>query len=88
MPAFGFDASQWSCLDQMWNAERVELKRQTRRRVPTAFPVAAGEQDGHRGTGLVTPETQIAWGLGYIRAAYGTPCNAWAKWRARSPHWY
>ena len=22
------------------------------------------------------PATQIAWGLGYIRAAYGTPCNA------------
>ena len=24
------------------------------------------------------PATQIRWGLGYIKAIYGTPCGAWA----------
>jgi hypothetical protein len=24
------------------------------------------------------PATQIRWGLGYIRASYGSPCGAWA----------
>ena len=27
------------------------------------------------------PATQIRWGLGYIKADYGTPCNAWAFWQ-------
>jgi SLT domain-containing protein len=34
------------------------------------------------------PATQIRWGLDYIRSAYGSPSNAWAKWNQRSPHWY
>ncbi|PRI11478.1 hypothetical protein [Leucobacter massiliensis] len=32
--------------------------------------------------------TQISWGLAYISAAYGSPCNAWAMWQSRNPHWY
>jgi SLT domain-containing protein len=31
---------------------------------------------------------QIAWGLSYIKSVYGSPANAYAKWLARSPHWY
>ena len=34
------------------------------------------------------PMTQIKWGLWYIEMSYGTPCNAWSTWQARSPHWY
>jgi hypothetical protein len=30
--------------------------------------------------------TQIDWGLGYIQAAYGSPCNAWSHETAFS--WY
>lgn len=32
------------------------------------------------------PATQIKWGLGYMNAAYGSPCDAWTFWQAN--HWY
>lgn len=35
------------------------------------------------GTGV---ENQIQWGIGYVRARYGTPQQAWAFWLAN--HWY
>jgi hypothetical protein len=31
---------------------------------------------------------QIRWGMGYIKATYGTPAAAYSAWQARSPHWY
>ena len=31
---------------------------------------------------------QTRWMLGYIKARYGTPVNAWNTWLSRSPHWY
>ena len=30
--------------------------------------------------------TQIKWGLGYIKALYNSPCNAWAFWQRAG--WY
>jgi hypothetical protein len=30
--------------------------------------------------------TQITWGLGYVGARYGNPCDAWDFWQAH--HWY
>jgi cell wall-associated NlpC family hydrolase len=31
---------------------------------------------------------QIRWGLGYIKAVYGSPAAAYQAWLSRSPHWY
>lgn len=31
---------------------------------------------------------QIRWGMGYIKAQYGSPSAALAAWNSRSPHWY
>jgi len=31
---------------------------------------------------------QIRWGLGYIKARYGSPAAALAFWQAQNPHWY
>jgi hypothetical protein len=33
---------------------------------------------------LTNPQTQIRWGEHYIQSRYGTPCQAWAYWQARS----
>ena len=30
--------------------------------------------------------TQVTWGLGYIKSAYGTPCSAWSH--SQSVNWY
>ncbi|MEV6118274.1 lytic transglycosylase domain-containing protein [Streptomyces sp. NPDC052109] len=32
------------------------------------------------------PATQIKWGLNYMNASYGSPCQAWSFWQAN--HWY
>jgi TP901 family phage tail tape measure protein len=34
------------------------------------------------------PTLQTKYGLEYIARSYGNPGNAYAKWKARSPHWY
>jgi hypothetical protein len=34
----------------------------------------------------VNAETQIDWGLNYIRSVYGSPCQAWAHSEATG--WY
>jgi cell wall-associated NlpC family hydrolase len=31
---------------------------------------------------------QIRWGLGYIKARYGSPQAAYSAWLSRNPHWY
>jgi hypothetical protein len=37
---------------------------------------------------LTNGSTQIDWGLGYIKAAYRTPCGAWAFETSHVPYWY
>jgi septal ring factor EnvC (AmiA/AmiB activator) len=32
--------------------------------------------------------TQIDWGLAYIKSAYGSPCGAWGHEMSVNPHWY
>ena len=33
-------------------------------------------------------QTQIDWGLDYIRGRYETPCEALTFWNEQDPHWY
>lgn len=44
-----------------------------------------GTVGGHKTS---DPTLQTIYGLKYIQSAYGSPANAYAKWSARSPHWY
>jgi len=56
--------------------------------IPQALP---GSKMASAGADWKTnPATQIRWGIGYIagRPDYGSPSAAYAKWLARSPHWY
>ncbi|MEU3601952.1 transglycosylase SLT domain-containing protein [Streptomyces sp. NPDC006798] len=32
------------------------------------------------------PETQIEWGVDYMKDRYGSPCGAWTKWQTQG--WY
>ena len=54
--------------------------------IPQSLPAnkMASEGSDYRTNG----ETQIKWGLKYIKQRYGTPTNAWETWQSRSPHWY
>ncbi|CCH79402.1 Secreted protein (fragment) [Nostocoides japonicum T1-X7] len=91
MGSYGFGGGQWGCLVSLWNGESGWSWSATNPSsgaygIPQALPgykMAAVGSDY-----LTNPVTQIRWGLGYIRSAYGSPCAAWSAWQSRSPHWY
>jgi hypothetical protein len=80
LPKFGFDNSQMSCLVPLWAGEsgwRVNAENASSGAygIPQALP---GSKMATAGSDWQTnPATQIAWGLGYIRDRYGSPCGAW-----------
>ncbi|MEV5407732.1 hypothetical protein AB0K60_02680 [Thermopolyspora sp. NPDC052614] len=81
--------AQFQCLDHLWTRESNWNHRATNRSsgaygIPQALPASKMSVSGH--DWRVNPKTQIKWGLRYIRSRYGTPCAAWAHFRARG--WY
>ncbi|MBA2446232.1 MAG: lytic transglycosylase domain-containing protein [Nocardioidaceae bacterium] len=89
LPAYGWSSSEFSCLDQLWVSESDWD--------PTAINPTSGaygipqslpaEKMATTGSDWRTnPATQIAWGLGYIRDSYGTPCGAWSF--KQGNNWY
>jgi hypothetical protein len=85
MSSFGFDPkAQFGCLDNIWTREsgwRYNAENASGAYgIPQALP---GSKMASAGADWQTnPATQIKWGLGYIKADYGTPCNAWAFWQS------
>lgn len=89
--AYGWGGDQFSCLVSLWNGEsnwRADALNPYSGAygIPQSLPaekmLTAGPDwrtNGH---------TQVDWGLGYIQAAYGSPCAAWNSWQSRNPHWY
>jgi hypothetical protein len=88
---FGFDDSQWGCLDKLWMGEsgwRYTASNSSSGAygIPQALP--GSKMAGVGSDWQTNPVTQIKWGLSYIKRSYGTPCGAWNTWQSRSPHWY
>ncbi|WP_019629513.1 hypothetical protein [Actinomadura atramentaria] len=79
----------WQSLLTLWNHESGWDERATNPGsgaygIPQALP---GSKLASAGPDWRTSSpTQIAWGLGYIKARYHDPCGAWAWWS--SHHWY
>ena len=79
---YGWTSAETACLDQLWTRESAGTWSPTvvdplsgAYGIPQSLPpdkMAAAGPDWQ-----TDPATQIRWGLGYIRAAYGTPCGAW-----------
>ena len=81
LASFGFNpATQFGCLDPLWQHESgwaydAENPVSGAYGIPQALP---GSKMASAGSDWQTnPATQIRWGLGYIKAIYGSPCNAW-----------
>ncbi|HEY2575766.1 MAG TPA: lytic transglycosylase domain-containing protein [Streptosporangiaceae bacterium] len=87
MSSFGFPPhSYFSCLNNIWTRESNWLYNAENPSgaygIPQALP---GSKMASAGSDWQTnPATQIRWGLGYIKAAYGDPCSAWAFWQGHS----
>jgi hypothetical protein len=82
-------AGQFSCLDELWGQESgwnvyAENPSSGAYGIPQALP---GSKMASAGPGWQSDAvTQISWGLGYIRATYGSPCAAWDHEEATG--WY
>lgn len=87
----GWEGAEWGCLDQLWLHEsgwdeHADNPSSDAYGIPQALP---GSKMATAGSDWQTnPKTQIRWGLDYIAGRYNDPCNAWAQWQARNPHWY
>ena len=84
----GWGDKQFDCLVTLWNHEsgwRVHASNASGAYgIPQALPgskMASAGPDWQNNA-----ETQIKWGLGYIKSRYSTPCGAWSSWQAQG--WY
>jgi hypothetical protein len=86
---YGWGADQTQCLDSLWQKESGWSYT-----AYNASSGAAGIPQSLPGSKMATAgadwetnaRTQITWGLGYIKSAYGTPCSAWSH--SQSMNWY
>lgn len=79
LPDYGWDASTFSCLDELWVGEsnwdaHAENPTSGAYGIPQALPASKMASAG--ADWETNPATQIEWGLGYIRDVYGDPCAA------------
>jgi septal ring factor EnvC (AmiA/AmiB activator) len=87
--AYGWDSGQMQCLIWLWTREsgwRLDAYNTSSGAygIPQSLPadkMAAAGPDWQ-----TNADTQINWGLAYIKSAYGSPCAAWAHETAHS--WY
>jgi hypothetical protein len=85
---FGW-TGQFSCLSALWAQESgwnvyAENPSSGAYGIPQALPASKMASAG--ADWQSDAATQISWGLGYIRAAYGSPCAAWDHEEAAG--WY
>ena len=96
---YGWGEDQFQCLNRLWYKEsRWEFQAQNNSFSPSSAPTPANQAYGivQSGPGSkmssagadweTNAATQIAWGLGYIGARYGSPCSAWSH--STSHNWY
>ena len=89
MPKYGMSSSEFSCLDSLWEKEsgwsvNADNPSSSAYGIPQALP---GSKMASAGPNWANnPETQIRWGLGYIKDRYGSACSAWGH--SQSNNWY
>lgn len=81
--------SQFTCLRSLWTRESGWSHRSMNSSsgaygIPQSLP---GSKMASAGKDWRTnPETQVKWGLGYIKGRYGSPCGAWGAFQSKG--WY
>lgn len=86
---YGWKRKQHSALKNLWYRESGWNHRAVNPTsgawgIPQSLPASKMRTFGK--DYRTNPETQIDWGLDYIKTRYGTPRKAWKFWRAH--HWY
>ncbi|HWM17051.1 MAG TPA: phospholipase [Microbacterium sp.] len=86
---YGWGDGEFSCLVSLWDKEsgwnyQAYNDSSGATGIPQALP---GSKMASAGSDWESNAvTQIAWGLGYIGAVYGSPCSAWGH--SQSTNWY
>lgn len=83
----GYSSDQFGCLDSLWVSEsnwRVDADNPTSSAY--GIPQALTQLHDLPADYMTSAESQIRWGLGYIRDTYGSPCSAWSFKQANN--WY
>lgn len=81
MSQYGLDPAQFDCLDNIWSQEsgwnvHADNPSSSAYGIPQALP---GSKMASAGPNWAdSAETQIRWGLGYIKGRYGSACSAWS----------
>lgn len=89
LASFGWGEDQFAYLDLLWQKEsnwnHLAMNSSSGAYgIPQALP---GSKMASAGADWATnPETQIRWGLGYIKSRYGSPAAAWAH--SQAVGWY
>jgi hypothetical protein len=81
MPQFGMSTSEFGCLDNIWSQEsgwnvHAANPSSSAYGIPQALPGSKMSSAGPNWED--NAETQIRWGLGYIKGRYGSACAAWS----------
>lgn len=86
---YGWEQSEFVCLESLWNMEsgwnhRAHNRSSGAYGIPQSLP---GHKMQSAGSDWRTnPQTQIRWGLSYIQQRYSTPCGAWNHFQRK--RWY
>lgn len=88
---YGWTGNQWKALYNLWMGEsgwneKADNPSSDAYGIPQALPGKKMASAG--GDWKTNPETQIKWGLQYIKERYGSPAKAWSFWNSKNPHWY
>jgi len=89
MPLYGLSTSQFSCVDNIWEHEsrwnvHADNPYSSAYGIPQALPGSKMSSAGPDWQN--SAETQIKWGLNYIKERYGSACSAWSFKQAHG--WY
>jgi hypothetical protein len=86
---FGWGQDQMSCLIPLWNRESdwtTTAENASSLAYGIAQSLPASKMDSVGTDWRTNYQTQVVWGLGYIKNRYGSPCGAWAHSNAYG--WY
>ncbi|QSB24625.1 coiled-coil domain-containing protein [Curtobacterium sp. 24E2] len=89
--SYGWGDDQFSCLVSLWTQEsgwRANALNASSGAygIPQSLP--ADKMSAAGADWRTNANTQINWGLAYIKSAYGSPCGAWGHEMSVNPHWY
>jgi hypothetical protein len=89
MPLYGLATSQFDCVDNIWEHEsrwnvHADNPYSSAYGIPQALPGSKMSSAGPNWEN--SAETQIRWGLNYIKERYGSACSAWSF--KQSHGWY